>query len=472
MNNENNRRSHALDALRGYAIMTMVLSAMEIFQVLPAWMYHAQVPPPDHVFNPSIFGITWVDLIFPFFLFSMGAAIPLSFRRQMGKGVSRGKLAWKSVVRWMKLTFFAIYCIHMYPFMMGYSSPVLCSLVPIMAFLLMFVLFMRNPFHLPRMWERVVNCGAYAVAVAWLLLQPYSGGQGFSLHTADIIMLILAQVAVTGSVVYLLTIDRRWWRAAIIPVIMGLFMSAGTDGSWQQWFIHSSPLPWLWQWSFQKYLIVIIIGTLAGDLLWDNLNGNHAAVGEQPRATAMLPGIGEALLSLTIIVANVVCLYNRWLVANVAISAAAMMALLLLTRGGGDKAYWRQLVVMGSYLLVLGLCLEAYEGGIRKDNVTFSYMFVTAALAVFALLFFTIVCDHWHVRWVSLPLELTGKNPMVAYVAGSMVVIPVLSLLHLWQPFVAATSTPWLGFARGLLLTAMTVGVAILCSRKKCYWKT
>lgn len=439
MNSEKNRRSHALDALRGYAIMTMVLSAMEIFQVLPAWMYHAQVPPPDHTFNPSIFGITWVDLIFPFFLFSMGAAIPLSFRRQMGKGVSRGKLAWKSVVRWMKLTFFAIYCIHMYPFMMGYSSPVLCSLVPIMAFLLMFVLFMRNPFHLPRMWDRVVNCGAYAVAVAWLLLQPYSGGQSFSLHTADIIMLILAQVAVTGSVIYLLTIDRRWWRAAIIPVIMGLFMSAGTDGSWQQWFIRSSPLPWLWQWSFQKYLIVIIIGTLAGDLLWDNLNGKLAAGGERPRASAMLPGIGEALL--------------------------------LLTRGG-DKAYWRQLVVMGSYLLALGLCLEAYEGGIRKDDVTFSYMFVTAALAVFALLFFTIVCDHWHVRWVSLPLELTGKNPMIAYVAGSMVVIPVLSLLHLWQPLVAATSTPWLGFARGVLLTAMTVGVAILCSWKKWYWKT
>lgn len=439
MNSEKNRRSHALDALRGYAIMTMVLSAMEIFQVLPAWMYHAQVPPPDHTFNPSIFGITWVDLIFPFFLFSMGAAIPLSFRRQMGKGVSRGKLAWKSVVRWMKLTFFAIYCIHMYPFMMGYSSPVLCSLVPIMAFLLMFVLFMRNPFHLPRMWDRVVNCGAYAVAVAWLLLQPYSGGQSFSLHTADIIMLILAQVAVMGSVIYLLTIDRRWWRAAIIPVIMGLFMSAGTDGSWQQWFIRSSPLPWLWQWSFQKYLIVIIIGTLAGDLLWDNLNGKLAAGGERPRASAMLPGIGEALL--------------------------------LLTRGG-DKAYWRQLVVMGSYLLALGLCLEAYEGGIRKDDVTFSYMFVTAALAVFALLFFTIVCDHWHVRWVSLPLELTGKNPMIAYVAGSMVVIPVLSLLHLWQPLVAATSTPWLGFARGVLLTAMTVGVAILCSWKKWYWKT
>jgi predicted acyltransferase len=68
------KRAKSLDALRGYAIMTMILSAAEAFKVLPAWMYHAQVPPPDHVFTPTIFGITWVDLIFPFFLFSVGAA--------------------------------------------------------------------------------------------------------------------------------------------------------------------------------------------------------------------------------------------------------------------------------------------------------------------------------------------------------------------------------------------------------------
>ncbi|MBF1074842.1 MAG: DUF5009 domain-containing protein, partial [Prevotellaceae bacterium] len=54
-------RSHALDALRGYAIMTMILSATEAFGILPPWMYHAQVPPPGHAFNPHIYGITWVD---------------------------------------------------------------------------------------------------------------------------------------------------------------------------------------------------------------------------------------------------------------------------------------------------------------------------------------------------------------------------------------------------------------------------
>jgi predicted acyltransferase len=65
------QRLESLDALRGFAILTMVLSGSIAFGgVLPGWMYHAQVPPPKHVFDPTHPGITWVDLVFPFFLFS------------------------------------------------------------------------------------------------------------------------------------------------------------------------------------------------------------------------------------------------------------------------------------------------------------------------------------------------------------------------------------------------------------------
>ena len=37
-----NNRALALDALRGYAIITMVLSATIVTHVLPGWMSHAQ----------------------------------------------------------------------------------------------------------------------------------------------------------------------------------------------------------------------------------------------------------------------------------------------------------------------------------------------------------------------------------------------------------------------------------------------
>ena len=72
-------RAYAIDLLRGLAIVGMVLSGNFGWNpALPAWLFHAQVPPPDFTFDPSLPGITWVDLVFPFFLFSMGAAFPFS----------------------------------------------------------------------------------------------------------------------------------------------------------------------------------------------------------------------------------------------------------------------------------------------------------------------------------------------------------------------------------------------------------
>ena len=94
-----NNRAYALDALRGYAIITMVLSATIVTQVLPGWMSHAQTPPPDHIFNPSLPGITWVDLVFPFFLFAMGAAFPFSIGKRAEKGDSKLKLVYEAVKR-------------------------------------------------------------------------------------------------------------------------------------------------------------------------------------------------------------------------------------------------------------------------------------------------------------------------------------------------------------------------------------
>ena len=71
-----------LDALRGYAIFTMILSGSIAYgPMMPAWMFHAQVPPPNHQFNSSLPGITWVDLVFPFFIFCMGAAIPIAMKK-------------------------------------------------------------------------------------------------------------------------------------------------------------------------------------------------------------------------------------------------------------------------------------------------------------------------------------------------------------------------------------------------------
>ena len=581
-NNNQKPRAHALDALRGYAIITMVLSAMEAFSVLPRWMYHAQVPPPDHVFDPTIYGITWVDIIFPFFLFSMGAAIPLSLGRQHAKGESIMKLTWKTVQRWVKLTFFAIFIIHAFPFMLGYEQEWMRYAMPIFFFILLCLMFMPNPFGLSPYKARTITWSAYLVAVGFMLLQPYAGGAPFRLTDSDCIMLILANVSLTGSIIYLLTIGHHLRRLALLPFLVALFMAAHTANSWPALFIHTSWLPWLYLPAYQEYLLIIIPGTVAGEWIaqWlekmkandmskglvDNyqkkneavlesgnpLKGGRGAVlengngvkndekvvlenenkvrtrSEEMKCKENALALPVALLSLALIVVNVVLLFGRHLVANLVATMVltALTAWLLRSRREAGKTgveaakqraasqdassqnaakqelsnrdassqeaakqevynqksssapvsptlhFWQRLSSAGAYLLLLGLCLESYEGGIRKDDVTLSYLFVTCGLAFYALLLLTVVCDHWHVRWLCAPLEMVGKNPMVAYVSASMVIIPVLILTHIYPYIDALSSQPLTGFLKGVLLTALCMALTAWFTHKRWFWKT
>ena len=596
-NNNQKPRAHALDALRGYAIITMVLSAMEAFSVLPRWMYHAQVPPPDHVFDPTIYGITWVDIIFPFFLFSMGAAIPLSLGRQHAKGESIMKLTWKTVQRWVKLTFFAIFIIHAFPFMLGYEQEWMRYAMPIFFFILLCLMFMPNPFGLSPYKARAITWSAYLVAVGFMLLQPYAGGAPFRLTDSDCIMLILANVSLTGSIIYLLTIGHPLRRLALLPFLVALFMAAHTANSWPALLIHTSWLPWLYLPAYQVYLLIIIPGTVAGEWIaqWlekmkandtskglvDNYQKKNEAVLENGnplkggRGAVLENGNGVkndekvvlenenkvrtrseemkdkenalalpvAFLSLALIVVNVVLLFGRHLVANLVATMVltALTAWLLRSRReagttGVEAAkqratlkdassqnaakrevynreassqeaakqevsnreassqeaskqevynqktssitasptlhFWQRLSSAGAYLLLLGLCLESYEGGIRKDDVTLSYLFVTCGLAFYALLLLTVVCDHWHVRWLCAPLEMVGKNPMVAYVSASMVIIPVLILTHIYPYIDALSSQPLTGFLKGVLLTTLCMALTAWFTHKRWFWKT
>ena len=79
-------RSLGLDALRGVAIVGMILSGIIPWNTLPAWMYHIQTPPPSRAFDANVPGISWVDLVFPYFLFALVSAIPLELSRLLKKG--------------------------------------------------------------------------------------------------------------------------------------------------------------------------------------------------------------------------------------------------------------------------------------------------------------------------------------------------------------------------------------------------
>lgn len=466
------KRAISLDVFRGYAIVTMVLSGTIASGVLPGWMYHAQMGPrSNYTFDPQLYGITWVDLVFPFFLFAMGAAIPFSVGGKIEKCENLWKVIGECVLRGIRLTFFAIFIQHLYPWSTSSPQDTTSWLLSISAFVLMFPMFVRIPLQLPTWGKALVEVMGYGAGIVMLLTVPYTDGRSFDLACSDIIILVLANMALWGSLAYLFTCRNKWFRIGILPFLMAIFLGSTTERSWQQIVMNYSPCPWMFQFNFLKYLFIVIPGTIAGEYLkvwirkrtdWDRIDSLNN------RRTLWI-----LLVSIALVVVNLYGLYTRSLLLNLFLTIVLLVILWsLLKTQKGDGCCWRNLFVAGAYLLMLGLLFEAYEGGIRKDYATYSYYFVTSGLAFFTLLAFTIMGDVYYLgKWIK-PLVLAGKNPMIAYIAVNMLVMPIINLLGLTKYLDLFNENAWLGFLRGVIITSIAVSLAMIFSKLKLFWRT
>jgi hypothetical protein len=468
------RRASSLDALRGYAILTMVLSATIVYGILPAWMYHMQEPPPAHVFQPELSGLTWVDLVFPFFLFAMGAAFPFSIRKRFEKGESRWKLVYEALKRGVQLTFFAIFIQHFYPYMLSNPQDESAWLLAIACFAILFPMFMRIPLPLPGWAHTTIKLAAYGIAVGMMAFTDYAAEEHFSLFTSNIIILLLANMAIFGSIIYLFTMRNWLARIALLAALAGIVLSAQTEGSWVQTLYTYSPLPWMYRFEYLRYLFIVLPGSMAGDLLlkWMNHSAKSSDIDkevETPRRVAY----GVLAISVSIIFICLIGLYNRWSFLTFALSALLLIiGWWLVRKRQGSGVLWRELFLLGAALLLVGLCFEPFQGGIKKDGPTFGYLFVTAGLGCMALIAFHVICDYLHCRRGSSFLVMSGQNPMIAYVACDLLIYPLFNLLGITKWFGVFHISPWMGFLQGILLTAFALLVTMFFTKIKCFWRT
>ena len=465
-----NNRALSLDALRGYAILTMVLSATIVYGILPGWMYHAQVPPPDHAFNPNLPGLTWVDMVFPSFLFAMGAALPFSVGKRLRKGASKLKLALNALWRGVKLTFFAILIQHFYPYMTG--GDLHSQLLAIFCFALLFPMYMRLPWEMPQWVRTAVQLGAMVIGATVMLCMSYPIDYDLNLHlhTSNIIILILANVSVFATLLFIFTFHSRTLRLAVLAILFGIILAADEDaGSWAAWLMHATPADWLYEPAYLKYLFIVIPGSFAGEILLAHTEKMQSVPDGTPRTKAW----AIAAITLAIVVVNLVCLYCRLLTLNLALNVALLIAgYAVIRRGEGYCALWRELFTAGALMLLLGLAFEPFEGGIKKDPVTFGYLFTTGGMSFMTLILLSVVCDYFKCHRSTAFLVMSGQNPMVAYVACDLLIYPILGLCGLMQHLGLFATSPWLGFLQGVLLTSLAVVVTMFFTRIKWVWRT
>ena len=467
------KRAYALDALRGFAIITMILSGSIPFSgpaALPGWMYHAQVPPPDHIFNPNLPGITWVDLVFPFFLFAMGAAFPFALRKRIEQGIPYWKLSLQAIQRGFLLVVFAIFLQHSKPYALSGNPETFHWIIGLAGFAILFLIYYRYPKSLNPKFVLAIKIITGICAVILFSQLTYTKGTGFLLSRSDIIILVLANVALVGSIIWLFTKDRLLIRLSILALLLAFRITHNIEGSWTGFIWNLTPAPEIYKFYFLQYLFIVIPGTIAGDLFYNWMKSSDADSSSDNKSKILY----LFLLTIFIIVLNLFGLYSRQLIPNLIGNILLLSAGFVLLKNSNSQllALYKKLFAWGTFWLILGLAFESSEGGIKKDPSTLSYYLVTSGLAFMALIAFSIISDHWKKsNYVNLLIE-NGQNPMIAYIAGSNFVMPILALTGLSTLLNYMLINPSLGFFKGLIFTLLAALITSLFTKKKIFWRS
>lgn len=490
-------RSLPLDALRGLAIILMVLSSRIPFGVLPEWMYHAQVPPPAHKFIGTIPGITWVDLVFPYFLFAMGAAIPLALQSRLARGDSLCSISLSILKRGAILVFFAMYVMHIRPTEMAKVPAMKEWTLALVGFVLLFPMLATLPahWHTRHQWFiRILGWLGAVVVLCMFTAKPGSAPASifsaetlphisglfigdFSARRSDIIILVLANVAVSGSFIWLFTRDRLDIRIGILAFLLALRLTQSNPG-WGQWLWNLSPLPWVGTVYFQQYLFILIPGTIAGDILLRfakvNENANTFAKALSPNFRTWVIAAIAPLLTLWLLVLLKGRYVTEAITGTILVLAAGWWLLQrtpAYARTESEKLL-RALWGWGALWLLLGLAFEPYENGIKKDRATMSYYFVTSGLAFITLIAFIVAIDLARRRVGFRLLIATGQNPLVAYAGVQSLLPPLLGMTGAGNAIANVSATPWLGALRGAFYTWIICEVGAWFAKRRILLKT
>ena len=466
------KRVAAIDLLRALAIIGMVASGQMFWNTeLPAFMFHAQVPPPTFVFNPDVAGITWVDLVFPFFLFSMGASMPLALRRREQKGEGLREVAVSALHRFVWLASFAIVLGNTRMGLLSATKPWVASLVTLGVWALFFAMFVRVP-NLDRRKNAILNWCGFALLVGVTMIYKPLFGVEVSLYRSDVIILILASMALFGTLLWWATRNSTLVRVAIIGGVALLKMASSVDGSWCQWLWQQTPAVWLFRFEFLKYLCLVLSGTMAGDVIYRALKTGVTSERASDRRSGWLTATLVVLL-VAIIVVTMWGLFVREVATTVAVTLAlcAVVGVVLANLRTTEQPLLKALFALGVVLFIIGLVAEPMEGGIKKDHATVSYFFVTGGLASFVLTAALALEIRFGVRLRAL--EACGANPMFAYTASGYLLTPILTLTSLSVVIDrVANMGPWWAFGRGVLFALLVIAVTYPFTRKNYFWKS
>ena len=383
-------RLTSLDAFRGLVILTMTfVNYLAGVKAIPAWAKHL---PPDQD------GYTFVDVVFPGFLFIVGVAIPLALHKRMARGESLLSLVQRVLVRSASLLFVGVIMVNSSYFSAD-ASGMSKSLWFLLAMLAVVALWTIYPADAPKERKRLFLASRiFAGLVLAALLVVFRGKNG------------------AGNVVWL---QHSWWG------ILGLIGWASLVCCAAYLAFRGSSVALM---GVLGFMIALFIGDKHGVLNWLGPIHNFVGVG---------PVLGSTAADVMIGV----------LVGNCFVGEAASLR---------PAARARFFLLFGLGLYAAGLLLRPLHG-IHKNAATDSYALVTGGVCCLSFLLVYVLMDIGHLRRWADPLVPVGQNALLAYILPGIlenlfVVIGLPGLL--WQ-----YGSSWPGALNAAVLTVLVLAI-------------
>ena len=199
----------SVDILRGVVMFLMLfVSDVAGVQSAPAWMKHISPGSAD--------GMTFVDVVFPAFLFIVGMSIPLALRNRIAKGDAAWKLTLHAIVRAATLLILGVFMVNMES---REHAGWRAGLWPALVYLAAIAACVR----IPRFSLGLRLVGAIGLGVLAWVYSPEGGGW-FRTSWWGILGLI-GWAYLIGFLVYVLVRDRPAALVGAIALLYALFVA-------------------------------------------------------------------------------------------------------------------------------------------------------------------------------------------------------------------------------------------------------
>lgn len=281
-------------------------------------------------------------------------------------------------------------------------------------------------------------------------------------YRSDIIIMILANTALWGGLIWVATRNSLRLRCLITGFILMLKALSSYVPETLAFVPSFSKLGWLFSWEWLQYLIIVIPGSIIGDLL---LCHSRSKTRTEISDLNVIAGI----VALAAVILQLWGLYSRNVLADFIITV--ILAGTFIFTSARNRQACSTIGIIGFGLLIAGIIFDPIDGGITKDHCNLSYMLTTTGMTALTGAFVLALELKWQIK--GRGLSGCGQNPMLAYTVTNFLTGPILAMLGIgsWLDAISLGSPFW-GIIRGLVYTLLMVGVTCFFTKKKLFWRS